>query len=235
MILKYAETNYLIEMYNVSYLFHESINWTLKKNEFHAIVGSSGSGKSSFLKVLLGLQSYKGVILDHNGEPWDCLKHSIGVQFQSSALLSHLSIGENIYLPLCMKYGIEIEYAMSIAATFMQKVDLSVDDFYKMPSECSGGMQKRASLARAMIVKPQILFLDEPTSGLDNEMAKKYDSLLTGFKDTSILMVSHDLERVEALADRVTIILKDCIFTDTFENLKNHENIKVKEFLRYHG
>lgn len=228
------ENDYLIQMINVGYLFHENINWYLQKGEFHAIIGSSGAGKSSFLKVLLGLQEYTGKILDIHGEVWNCYNQNIAVQFQSSALLSHLTIGENVYLPLCMKYGIEIDLAMSIAVNFMERVDLSIDDFYKMPSECSGGMQKRASLARAMIVKPQILFLDEPTSGLDNKMAKMYDSLLTRFVDTSIIMVSHDLERVKVLANRVTIILKDGVYTDTFANLQNHENVKVREFLKYH-
>lgn len=224
----------LIEMKNVGYLFHKNINWILKKNEFHAIIGVSGVGKSSFLKVLLGLQEYSGIILDENKDKWDHSKKNIAVQFQSSALLSHLTIGENVYLPLCMKYDIDVEFAESIALGFLKKVNLDIADFYKMPSECSGGMQKRASLARAMIIKPSILFLDEPTSGLDNKTAKMYDELLKEFSNVSVLMVTHDLDRVKVLADKVTIIMKEGFYTDTLENLYNHENERIREFLRYH-
>lgn len=231
-------SDYVLEVKNLSYFRYSGINWRLKKGDIHAIVGPSGVGKSTFLRLFLGLSSYEGSILDGNGNNWDFHNQNVAVQFQNSALLSHLSIGANIYLPLCMKHDIPIDAAEVIAYHYMKQVSLSLDDFNKLPSECSGGMQKRAALARALILSPKILFLDEPTSGLDTKGAYLYDSLIKDLRDSSdisVLMVTHDLERVENIADIVTLILKEGIFTDTFANLKNSDNIRVKDFFRYNG
>lgn len=234
----FKNTNVILQLKNVSFLSHKNIDWSLLRGHIHAIVGSSGVGKSCFLKLFLGCMPFSGMILDYQNEMWDYKKHNIAVQFQNSALLSHLSIGANIYLPLSMKYDLPIECAEMIAYGYMQKVGLNAVDFYKLPIECSGGMQKRASLARALILNPEILFLDEPTSGLDVQSSILYDELLLQLRNMynmSIVMVSHDLERVRAIADMVTIITKEGVFTDTFDNLSKHDNLAIREFLRVHG
>lgn len=228
----------VIKVKNVNYLGHSNVNWELKRGNVHAIVGPSGVGKSSFLRLFLGLLNYEGEILDENDNPWKINEQNISVQFQNSALLSHLSIGANIYLPLCMRYDLPIEVAEFIAYGYMKKVELADVDFYRLPSECSGGMQKRAALARALVLEPNILFLDEPTSGLDIKSASHYDEVIKSVKNDrkmSIIMVTHDLERVKNLADMTTIILKDLFISDTLDNLYNNDNMRVREFLRYNG
>lgn len=232
------DSDSVIKIRNLSYFNYSNINWDLKRGHIHAIVGGSGVGKSTFMRLFLDLSPFSGQIFDASGAPWDFRSQNIAVQFQNPALLSHLSIGANIYLPLSMRYDIPVRAAELIALNFMQKVFLSLEDFHKLPSECSGGMQKRAALARALILAPELLFLDEPTSGLDIKNAFLYDDLIKNFRDSSnltVLMVSHDLERVEKIADMVTIILKDGLFTDSFANLKNSDNLKIKEFFRYYG
>ncbi|WP_342262107.1 ABC transporter ATP-binding protein [Alphaproteobacteria bacterium endosymbiont of Tiliacea citrago] len=228
----------VIETVDLNYFRYKDINWVLKRGHIHSIIGGSGVGKSSFLRVFLGLSDYTGKIFDQNEKIWNVQNQNIAVQFQNSALLSHLTVGANIYLPLCMKYDISIDIAEMIAVGFMEKVSLSLDDFNKLPCECSGGMQKRASLARALILSPEILFLDEPTSGLDSKSAFAYDVLIKELKNSlnmTVLMVSHDLERVEEISDMVTIITKEGFFTDTFSNLKNSDNLVVRNFFRYNG
>lgn len=228
----------VIKVKNVKYLDHSNVNWELRRGDVHAIVGPSGVGKSSFLRLFLGLLDYEGEILDENNIPWKLDDQNISVQFQNSALLSHLSIGANIYLPLCMRYDLPIEVAEFIAYGYMKKVGLMSCDFYKLPSECSGGMKKRAALARALIIQPNILFLDEPTSGLDIKSSSHYDEVIKSIKnkrDISIFMITHDIDRVKNLADMTTIILKDLFISDTLDNLYNNDNIKLREFLRYNG
>lgn len=223
----------VVKAVDLSFFRYSGLNWSLKKGHIHAIVGGSGVGKSTFLRVFLGLTKYSGNLLNSKGEKWMVENENISVQFQNSALLSHLSIGANIYLPLCMQQDLPIQVAEYIALHYMKMVRLTLDDFHKLPAECSGGMQKRAALARALISSPSVLFLDEPTSGLDTKMAMEYDFLLKELRDKtglSILMISHDLDRVAQIADLVTFINKDGFVTDTFYNLKNHDNIKIRDF-----
>lgn len=221
----------LITVKNLCSEHHNNLNWNLKKNEIHGIIGPSGEGKSYFLKILLGLFNYNsGEILNKNNQKWEIEKESIGVQFQSSGLLNNLTIGQNIMLPLIMKLNIEEKYAAIIAKKYMDKVGLSNKIFYYYPMECSGGMQKRAALARALILEPEILFLDEPTAGIDCMMIETYDHLLKSL-DIAIVLVTHELSRLAVLANRISILADKSFYTGSFLELKENDNIKVRAFL----
>lgn len=213
---------------------HNGLNWDLRKGEIHGIIGPSGQGKSFFMKIILNLlPKISGEILDENGEKWDPLLKKIGVQFQYSGLIGNLTVGQNIMLPLRIKLGMSEKLASIIARKYMEKVKLDPKFFPIFPVSCSGGMQKRAALARALVLEPSILFLDEPTAGLDPIVIETYDELLknTAAEGTSIVMITHDLARLKRNANRISIILDGIFYTGTFEELANHSYNKVREFL----
>ena len=224
----------LITIKNLTSKVHKGIDWELKKGEFHGIIGPSGQGKSYFLKIVLGiLPALEGEILGADGTKWVSNKSNIGVQFQHSGLISSLTIGQNIMMPLRVKKGLSLNYAASIARFCMEEVQLDHKFFDFFPAQCSGGMQKRASLARALSMDPDILFLDEPTAGLDPIVIEGYDALLKKIsqKGTTIIMVTHDLARLRNLSNRISIILDGKFHTGSFQSLQNSDNLKVKEFL----
>ena len=222
----------IITVRNLSSRVHKNINWELKKNEIHYIIGPSGEGKSTFLRVLLGLEKkIKGEILDANHKSWNIANHNIGVQFQSGGLLNNLTIGENIMLPLLFYKNIPLKYAQYVAMKCMKDMNLEEDVYYKYPSECSGGMQKRVALARAMILNPEILFLDEPTAGLDHVSSSNYYDLLKKLTNITIVMVTHDIAKVKQMA-MVTVFINHQLYQDKFENLLQSDNIQLKEFFK---
>ncbi len=222
----------IIEVKNLNSACHENLNWSLYQNEFHGLIGPSGMGKSCFLKILLDLFPYSsGEITDELGEKWNYKNHLVGIQFQSNGLLNNLTIGENIMMPLIMKLNMPKKYATFIALEYMEKVGLSCEFFNYFPLECSGGMQKRAALARALVLEPRFLFLDEPTAGIDCMLLETFDSLLNSLENVSIVMVTHDLSRLARIADRISILVDKKFFTGTMEDLKNHSNHKVRDFI----
>jgi phospholipid/cholesterol/gamma-HCH transport system ATP-binding protein len=224
----------LIKVKNLVSKVHFGVDWSLMQNEVHGIIGPSGQGKSYFLKILLDILPYEsGQILNKKDLPWNIHNESIGVQFQQGGLINSLTIGQNIFFPLRVKMGMDTKYAISIAKYHMEKASLPIKFFDYYPSECSGGMQKRAALARAMVLDPEILFLDEPTAGLDPVVIENYDKLLQDIsrEGKSIVMVTHDLARLKNLANRISIIIEGKFYTGSFDFLAKHENIKVREFL----
>jgi len=137
-------------------------------------------------------------------------------------------------MPLMFRYEISSKMANFIALSYMKNIELSEKDFFKFPSECSGGMEKRAALCRALVLDPTILFLDEPTSGLDLNLTKSYIELVSKIKNTTILMITHDIQSIENFADRVSLIINKKIYTDSLANLKKHASIEVREFFENH-
>lgn|GEM_PF-293742 len=223
----------LIKVENLVSSSHDSLNWDLRRNEIHGITGPSGSGKSFFVKILLGLLPYKnGRILDENGKLWDFENCKIGMLFQSNALLNNLTIGENIMFPLIVKFDLNRSLAKIIAKKYMDFVNLPDYSFDYFPLECSGGMQKRAALARTLVLEPKIVFLDEPTVGLDCEVLESYDILLEKLKKTvSVVIITHDIGRLAKLADRISVLMDGRFFTGTFKDLLKSDNMKVRGFL----
>lgn len=225
----------VIKVINLVSRYHKNLNWSLNQGEIQGIIGPSGEGKSYFLKILLGLISYEsGQILDKNGHKWHYYKNKVGAQFQSNGLINDMKIGQNITMPLLMKFNLPEKYAKEIALHYLNLVGLASQIFNYYPLECSGGMQKRAALAVSLVLEPEILFLDEPTAGLDCLVLESYDALLLKLareRKMTIVMVTHDLARLAKIADRISVLIDGKMNIGTFAQLRKSENLLVREFL----
>ncbi len=197
----------------------EDLNFSINAGEITVILGVSGCGKSTVLKSLIGLlPPLSGNIFFH-GESLDyCSEASllslykrIGVLYQNSALLNSLTLYENIALPIKMRYpGLPLEIEKEMVHARLSQVAL-LHNRDKFPAELSGGMRKRAGLARAMILDPEIIFCDEPSAGLDPITAGGLDELMLNLKELfgmTLVVVTHELRSIEKIADRA-IVLKD--------------------------
>ncbi len=206
------------------------------------VVGGSGSGKSTLLRHVLQLESpITGKIFfgEHDMSSLSrrrkqCLRQRTGVLFQGSALLGSLRLKDNVALPLREHTRMKEDRIMQIVQDRLDLVGLGhVLDLY--PNELSGGMRKRAGLARALVMDPQVLFCDEPTSGLDPIMSAELDQLLLemmGHFDMTMVVVTHDLESMRNLADFVVVLGEGkCLFQGTIEELDKTEDPYLRRFL----
>jgi phospholipid/cholesterol/gamma-HCH transport system ATP-binding protein len=196
----------------------ESVDLGVRRGEILALAGASGSGKSVLLKVILGLLEpargrveVLGVDLRNGSkEARETVQRRWGVAFQHGALFSSLSVAENVETPLREQLALPEAIYRELALLRLRMVGLTDADATKRPSQISGGMRKRASIARALVAGPEILFLDEPTSGLDPVAAAALDRLiarLTRALDLTVLMVTHDLDSIFGLADRTAVLI----------------------------
>lgn len=196
---------------------HEDINMVIRANEITALVGGSGSGKSTLLRAMLKLlRPTSGSIkvlgqelaaLDDQG--LYLLRRRIGMLFQYSALFSGMTILENISFPFREHTDLSPKMIRELSCLKLGLVGLSAEVGAKYPSELSGGMRKRAALARALALDPELLFLDEPTSGLDPVNASALDDLILELQHSlalTVLMVTHDLDSIWKMADRVAML-----------------------------
>ena len=194
------------------------ISFSVKKREIRLILGSSGCGKSTLLNNILKLNKSESGTITYFGKSFDAkegldseTRMRTGVLFQSGALLADLTVAENAMLPLkrSMPYMPKSQME-AIVADRLEKVHL-LQAFHKYPSEISGGMKKRAALARAIALKPELLFCDEPSTGLDPVTARSLDDLLLELRETlgvSMVIVSHELESIKVICDKF-IYLKE--------------------------
>ncbi|HVZ01814.1 MAG TPA: ATP-binding cassette domain-containing protein [Dongiaceae bacterium] len=218
------------------------INLHVRAGEIMVIMGGSGSGKTTLLRHLVGLmppQPGKVKLLDRDlgglkpGELLD-LKRRIGVAFQFGALFSSMTVAENVKLPLRELTDLE-EKTMDIMANLKLEV-VNLSGFGElMPSALSGGMVKRASIARAIVMDPKLLFLDEPSSGLDPVVSSALDDLILKLReamDISVVVVTHDVESAFKIADRITILDQGHILaTERVEAIRNSTNERVQNLL----
>lgn len=198
------------------------IDLSVKPANSLVILGGSGSGKSVLLKCIIGLlQSDKGSIkidgqevIGYSKSQREALMPKFGMLFQSGALFDSLSVADNITFGLVQKKHYTKSEVLDIATTMLSKVGLGSDVALLFPSELSGGMQKRVSLARAICTQPEIIFFDEPTTGLDPIMAGTINDLIreivTDLKATSIT-ITHDMSSMRAIADQVAMLYKGTI------------------------
>ncbi len=196
---------------------HTDVNLTVNKGEIFAIIGGSGSGKTTVLRSLLMLlKPTAGSIrifgqdiatLDEQGA--NALRRRWGMLFQHSALFSAMTVLENIMFPMQELATLDPSFMKKLAMLKLALVGLPNEASEKLPSQLSGGMQRRAAAARAIAMDPELLFLDEPTSGLDPLSAKQFDHLIVFLRDTlnlTIVIVSHDIDSLKRTTDRVAFL-----------------------------
>ena len=187
------------------------------KGEVLGFVGGSGMGKSVLTRTILGLIAKRAGTIEVFGEDLDSLsaaaritlQRRFGVMFQQGALLSGLTVKQNIQIPMREHLTLSRRLADELAMIKIALVGLPADAANKYPSELSGGMIKRAALARALALDPELLFLDEPTSGLDPIGAADFDDLISTLQKTlglTVFMVTHDLDSLYAICDRVAAL-----------------------------
>src|ERR1700675_1089364 len=208
-------------------VLHDKISLDIFAGEIIGIAGGSGSGKSVLLKTLIGLRHPgAGEVLLDQKKIEDILPAEkaalIGVLFQQGALFSSLSVAQNIMLPMREHTDLPVENQEKIAAMKLELAGLSAESGIKFPAELSGGMVKRAALARALALDPRILFLDEPTSDLDPLNASGIDELILRLNQSlgiTVVIVTHDLTTLFTICGRVAMLVDKKITVDTLDEL----------------
>lgn len=227
------------------YVVQRDISFTVNRGDIFIIMGGSGCGKSTLLRHMIGLQRPElGRVLYEGESYWDAepdekerLKRRFGVLFQSGALWSSMTLAENVALPLEEYTGLSRERINEIVSLKLSLVGLSgFEDYY--PSELSGGMKKRAGLARAMALDPDILFFDEPSSGLDPISARLMDDLILELRDSlgaTFVIVTHELASILAVGNNSIFLDADAKTMiaggDPKRLLAESKNLKVHNFL----
>ncbi len=222
----------------------DKLSLDVYRGEILGFVGASGTGKSVLLRTVLGLTpkrsgtvSIFGVDLDRLDERERMLVDMrLGVLFQHGALFSALSVKENVQVPMREYLDLPKKLMDELAMLKIELVGLSPDAADKFPSELSGGMIKRAALARALALDPDIVFLDEPTSGLDPIGAAEFDELVAKLRDTmglTVYMVTHDLDSLFSVCDRIAVLGQKKVLVDgTIEDMMQVEDPWVKSYFR---
>ena len=220
---------------------HDRIDLDVQAGEILGIAGGSGSGKTVLLKTLIGLHRPDSGKVLIDGKPIDALDAQqkaalIGVLFQQGALFSSLSVSQNIMLPMREYTDLPVSEQEQIAAVKIELTGLSADSAVKFPAQLSGGMVKRAALARALALDPRVLFLDEPTSDLDPLTAGGIDELIIQLNrglGITVIIVTHDLTTLLTVCDRVVVLVDGKITVGTVDQLARSHDPWIRDFL--HG
>jgi len=227
------------------HLVHQNLNLDILRGEILGVVGSSGTGKSVLLRTIVGLQQPTAGSVEVLGrhlltlEPAKrrALERQFGVLFQNGALFSSLTVLENVVLPLTEHIRLNRQDAQRIAAMKLALVGLPADAGHQMPASLSGGMVKRAALARALALDPAILFLDEPTAGLDPVSAAAFDQLIVTLRDAlnlTVMLVTHDLDTLVAACDRVAVLSqKKVLVADRLDVVVRQNDAWIQAY--FHG
>ncbi len=224
---------------------HDGLDLDVYRGEVLGVVGGSGTGKSVLLRTIIGLNQPQAGQIDLLGS--DMIKgdedarrrarQRVGVLFQDGALFSSLTVAQNIQVPLKEFYDLPPDLLNEIAAAKIRMVGLPANAAGKIPSELSGGMRKRAGLARALALDPEIVFLDEPTAGLDPIGAAAFDTLVRDLQQAlglTVFMVTHDLDSLHAICDRIAVLAeKKVLVAGPLRDLLQHPHPWIREY--FHG
>jgi phospholipid/cholesterol/gamma-HCH transport system ATP-binding protein len=223
---------------------HDGLDVVIEAGEVFGIVGGSGSGKSVLLRTMLGLQKpARGSVRIEGHEvvgqsERDLLevKRRYGVMFQRGALFSSLSVVKNIELPIHEHFPMPPAVLRELALLRVGMVGLAEADAAKYPAQLSGGMTKRAALARALALDPAILFLDEPTSGLDPISAAAFDELVLDLQKglgLTVVMITHDLDTIFRVCNRVGVIVEGKMISGTLDEIVRNPHPWIRDY--FHG
>ncbi|KRG69631.1 ABC transporter ATP-binding protein [Pseudoxanthomonas dokdonensis] len=227
-------------------LVHDALDLDVRRGEIIGVVGGSGTGKSVLMRSILGLNTPQGGEISVLGE--DALhgdqrarqhiERHTGVLFQDGALFSSLTVGENVQVPL-KEHHPELKeiWRYELSLLKVKLAGLPADAINKLPSQLSGGMRKRAGLARALALDPPLLFLDEPTAGLDPIGAAAFDRLIKTLQEAlglTVFLITHDLDTLYAICDRIAVLAdKKVIAVAPIKDVENFDHPWVQEY--FHG
>ncbi|MEQ5795664.1 ATP-binding cassette domain-containing protein [Paracoccus sp. NFXS7] len=228
-----------------SHVVHDGLDLDLNRGEILGVVGGSGTGKSVLLRAIVGLDAVRAGTIDVlgnrigtlSGPDRRALEQRWGVMFQDGALFSSLTVRENVEVPLRAVPGLTNAQCRGLAELKIGMAGLPWKANDDMPADLSGGMRKRAGLARALALDPEILFLDEPTAGLDPIGASAFDRLIVTLRDAlnlSVFLVTHDLDTLHACCDRVAVLAERRVLTTgTMAQMLDVDDPWVHEY--FHG
>jgi phospholipid/cholesterol/gamma-HCH transport system ATP-binding protein len=223
---------------------HENLDLDVWRGEIIGVVGGSGSGKSVLMRSIIGLNRPAAGSIRLLGEDMMALSDArrseverrCGVLFQNGALFSSLSVADNVMVPMREHHGIPLELMQRFAALKIALAGLPADAGAKFPAQLSGGMVKRAALARSLALDPDILFLDEPTAGLDPIGAAAFDQLILTLRESlglTVFLITHDLDTLYTICDRVAVLSqKRVLIADTLDKVERCDDEWVQEYFQ---